>query len=137
MDGPGLQAIRFVKGLEDGDMLFARRRRTLSGEDRKLPRFRKTMTANEVMEFVVDSIARAGIVDVEAADLRPAPFGDLPGFRFDLTYRYQSGLDGRGLAVGAVADGRLYMILYTGVDMHYYPKYAPEVEHIVGSVRML
>ncbi len=137
VDGPSLQAIRFFTGLEDGDALFEERT-TLFGsdDDEKLSRFRKNMTANDIMEFVLDSLTHAGVVGVTASNLRPQRFGDLVGFRFDMTYIFPSGLEGEALAVGAVDGERLHLILYSGARIHYFPKYLDAVEHIIGSVRM-
>jgi len=130
VDGPALQAIRFINGLTDGDALFGGR------DKEKRPKFRKAMTPTEIMEFVVDSLASSGLQKVEATNLRPEPFGDVPGFRFEMRFVYGGGLEGQGLVVGAVAKEKLYLIMYTGARAHYYAKHEEDVERLVRSVRM-
>ena len=97
VDGPILQCLRFVT-LKDGDALFPSAK-----EDTKLPRFRSHMTPSEVLEFFTASLMSTGggidthqiskgmvnplgirgasldASSVETYNLRPAPFGILPG----------------------------------------------------------
>ena len=134
-DGPGLEALRFIKGLNDGDALFTRPVGT--AKEIKFPAYRVGMTASEVMEFVVDSLGRAGAAEVEARGLQPARFGAVPGFRFELTFATAQGLEMSGLAAGAVIEDALHLILYTGARVHYFPKYRDDVERLLGSIEMI
>lgn len=130
VDGPGLQGVRFVKGLEDGEVLF-------EGNDKeKRPKFRKQMTPNEIMEFAVDSVSLLGAQKVEATNLRPEKFGDLQGFRFEMSFLSKEGLEEQGLVIGAVVEEKLYLIMYTGVRAYYYPKHEEHVEQIIQSIQM-
>ncbi len=128
VDGSELQALRFFKGLEDGDAL-------LGGTDDKIPRFSAGMRASEVAEFVVDSLARSGGAEVESRGLRPAQFGTLPGFRFEVSFKSPEGLEIDGTAAGAVDGERLLLILYTGARQHYFPKHRDDVERVIASVQ--
>ena len=128
VDGASLEAIRFYSGMEAGDRLF-----TVS-KDVKLPTYDPAMKASEVMEFVVDSIARGGAGNVEGTALRPTQFGTVPGFRFDLSYTSSDGLWVDGLAIGATIDGKLHLIVYAGARQHYFPKYRDEVERMIGTI---
>ena len=132
VDGHGLQALRFVNGIADGEGLFGGKRK----DDKKMPTFRKNMTIPEIMEFVVDSVALQGADRVESAALRPYKFGNAQGFRFELSYVSSKGLEGQGTVVGTVAQGRLYLIVYSGTRVYYYPKYKDHVERIIESIRM-
>lgn len=131
IDGIGLEAIRFYRGLKAGDRLF-----TVS-KDIKLPTYDPAMKASEVMEFVIDSIARTGAGNVEGTALRPAQFGAQPGFRFDLSYTSSEGLWIDGLAVGATIEGKLHLILYSGPRQHYFPKYKDEVERMISTIEAI
>ena len=131
VDGPRLQALRFFKGVEDEEPLLE------ASEDAKLPLFRATMTPNEVMELVVDTFSRSGASQVEARGLRPADFGDAPGFRFEFTFLDGEGLETEGMASGAVIEDRLYMILYTGSRVHYFPKHKNQVDKLLDSVETI
>lgn len=154
VDGPRLQAVRFVKGLEDGEVLF-------EGKDKeKRPKFRKQMTPNEIMEFVVDTmtllgpervagrnvrlgmqqgvdrVALIGAQKVEATNLRPGKFGDVQGFRFEMSFLSKEGLEQRGFVIGSVVEERLYLIMYTGVKAYYYAKHKDHVEQIIESIEI-
>jgi hypothetical protein len=134
-DGPGLEALRFFKGLDDGDALFVRP--VGASTEIVFPTYRIGMTASEVMEFVVDSLGRAGATDLEARGLQPAQFGSVQGFRFELTFATASGLEMSGLAAGAVIGDALHLILYTGARVYYFPKYRNNVERLLGSIEMI
>jgi len=155
VDGPSLEALRFINGLEDGQTLLPVR------SDRiKLPRFRGHMTPSEVLEFFVGTLksfggglqtghlARGVVVSggvitaninaatVKAANLRPTQFGTLPGFRFDLSFLSREGLERDGMVLGTIHKKRLYLIIYTGAREYYYPKYREEVERLVSSIKI-
>ena len=134
-DGPGLEALRFFKGLDDGEALF--NRPFGASKEIQFPAYRSGMTASEVMEFVIDSLGRAGAADLEARGLQPARFGPVEGFRFELTFATASGLEMSGLAAGAVIEDVLHLILYTGARVYYFPKYRDDVERLLGSIEMI
>ncbi len=129
--GPLLQAVVFFKNIEDGDTLYKPR-----NSDEDLPEFDSGMRANEVMEFVVDSMTRRGSQNVEAAKLRPAKFGSEKGFRFDLDYQNDDGLFMQALVCGTVMGDKLQLILYKGAKSYYFPRYRQEVEAILRSIQI-
>lgn len=128
IDGPGLEAVRFYSGMEAGDRLFT------ASKDTKMPTYDPAMKASDVMEFVVGSIARGGAGNVEGTALQPAQFGAASGFRFDLSYTSSEGLWFDGLAIGAIIDGKLHLIVYAGARQYYFPKYRDEVERMIGTI---
>ena len=127
VDGPLLQAVRFFD-VHDGDSLLP-----VLG-DRALPEFRTSMTASEVQEFVADTVAALGGARVETRDLEPLVFGSWPGFRFELGFVNEDGLEMDALVAGAVHDQRLHLIVYTGARLHYFERYRGHVERLIGSV---
>lgn len=129
VDGSSLEAVRFYKGLKEGDTL-------IRADDDKLPAFRSKMRANQVREFVVDTLAQSGGNKVKADRLRPMKFGGRKGFRFDLSFLTEDGLAMKGIVVGAVIDGKLQMIIYTGTQTHYFARYKKPVERLMASIRM-
>jgi hypothetical protein len=132
INGEGLEAIWFYAGINDGDALI-----TNVAEDENAPRFDSDMRPNEIMELVVDSIGLIGAVNVEGKGLRPAQFGSVKGYRFELTFQTAEGLIKRGLAVGTIQEGELQLIVYLAADLYYYDKYLDEVENIFASVEMI
>lgn len=131
VNGTGLEAIYFAAGIEDGEPFFEQR----FGEDEKeLPLFHDDMTAFEAMEFIIDTLSISGAGEVRAMALRPSPFGAHPGFRFDLDYLDAGGLEERGMALGAVIDGKLYLMLYLAPAEHYFDTYGGPVEAMFESL---
>lgn len=131
VDGPMLQAVRFFDGLKEGDPLFK-----IYGQKKTLPLFRAGMSATEVQEFVVDSMAALGFTDVKAENLRPFQFGTAPGFRFELKYLSADGLELNGIAAGTTTKDALYLILYTGTRSYYFDKHKSDVERMLQSIQL-
>lgn len=131
IDGPSLQAVRFINGIRSDKPLIR------SAEQQRFPVFRMDMTESEIMEFILDSLFLLGFNNLESRDLRPIAFGSHEGFRFEFSYLARDGLEEEGLVAGAVIERRLYLILYTGVRRHYYPKYLDHVEHIIDSIELM
>lgn len=144
IDGPTLEAVHFFNGISDGQNLFPFHGN--SDSKAKLPKFNKNMTANEVQEFVVDSMmapyGRSLVgpnmigTGVQAYNLRPFKFGSHPGFRFELSYLSEEGLEYDGFVVGTIKADQLFLVCYAGAREYYYPKYKETAENIIASIRM-
>lgn len=135
VNGVQLEQLRLYSDVESADSLFPQRQgASARAEPEERPRFRPDMRAHDVMELVQATLAQSGALDISVTQLRPANFGDRPGFRFDLALTAPSGLAYRGLAAGAVKDERLQLILFLAAEPHYYPRYAPVVRRIIKSV---
>ena len=144
IDGPALEAVHFFNGIGDGQNLFPFYRK--STRKAKLPKFNKNMTASEVQEFIVDSMMapyQRSLVGpnmigtgVQPFHLRPFKFGSQPGFRFELSFLSEEGLEYEGFVVGTVKDDKLYLICYSGTREYYYPKYKETAEKIIASIHM-
>lgn len=144
IDGPALAAVHFFNGIGDGQNLFPFYGK--STRKAKLPKFNKNMTANEVQEFIVDSMMapyQRGLVGpnmigtgVQTAHLRPFKFGSNPGFRFELSFLSEEGLEYEGFVVGTIKADKLYLICYSGTREYYYPKYKETAEQIIASIQM-
>ncbi len=130
VDGAALQAVRFFDPLDDGRALFS----GSAEPDDKLPTFRSGMTPTEVQELVVHTVERSGGAKVRASGLRPWRFGGLPGFRFEIEFLSDSGLEMRATIAGAVDGERLLLVTYSGTRAHYYPRYLPAVEQLLQSI---
>lgn len=133
VDGFRLQSLFLFEGVPDGDPLFPK---TEIPQER-LPVFRGTMQASEVSQLVAASLSRLGNNAIEARNLRPASFGTLPGFRFELAYFSPTGLKFDGMAVGTVHRGVLHLILFTGARSYYFPKYRDAVERLFDSIEFI
>ena len=108
LNGPYLDGISFVAGLPHDRRLVRQEHKA----DRQVPKFRRDMTAPEIAALI-ETLYRVegGSVDFRTVSLAPRPFLATPGFQLD--YEHLSGDEvwRRGRAVGAVIDGKLYLML--------------------------
>ena len=134
-DGPELDKLCFVAGLEDNTSIHADR----PGKAPE-PKFRANMTPSEVMELFEAAYSRPASTPVifNTGGLRPAKFGGVDGFRFEYAFVDQADeVERKGIAVGAIHRGRLYLLFYHGARIHYFGKNLPEVEEIIRSAKLL
>ena len=129
VDGPSLQTLHFVKGLEHGDQLVG------GSSNNNHPEFKHDMTVLEIQEFVVDNFSRRGYAQVKEKSLRPQKFGEVEGFWFDMTYVDPNGLDGQATVAGAVVKKQLHLIIYSGIA-HYFSKHKDHVDRLIESIEM-
>lgn len=128
IDGPMLNRLYIAQGLSPGEGLI----RPVS-KDHPVPAFHADMGPGDFAEFVADSVTALGYQRVGTSKLRPAKFGANSGVRLDLSAKTESGLDMLGTAEIAVANGKLYLILYLAPAEHYYQATLPDVEAILAS----
>lgn len=132
LNGPLLDGISYVSGLPAGRTLV-RQRRT---DDRQVPKFRADMSAPEIAAMLETLFrVRGGTIDFRTLSLQPRTFLGTNGFQYDFEHLDSDELWRRGRAVGAVIDGRLYLILYDAARSHYYANAIGDFESIVSSAR--
>jgi hypothetical protein len=133
LDGPLLDGISFVSGLESGRYLI-RQRKT---ENQQVPKFRAEMTPPEIAEMLESLYrVRGGAVDFKTLSLQPRAFLGTKGFQLDYEHLDDDELWRRGRAVGTVINNRLYLILLDAAKSHYYDETLPDFESIVASARL-
>ena len=131
-NGPYLDGISFVTGLKDGKTLVYR----LSRDDRQVPKFRSNMTPPEIAAMVESLYrVRGGAIDFTTSSLTPRPFLGANGFQLDYEHLDSDEVHRKGRAVGAIIDGKLYLILYDAARSHYFNASLPDFEAIVASAR--
>jgi hypothetical protein len=133
-NGPYLDGISFVTGLKDGKALVRQYRR----DDRQVPKFRSNMTPPEIAAMVESLFrVRGGAVDFTTISLAPRPFLGANGFQLDFEHLDGDEVRRRGRVVGAVINGRLYLIMFDAARSHYYNALLPDFEAIVNSARLV
>ena len=133
LNGPYLDGITFVSGLPSGEYLI-RQRKT---EERQVPKFRSDMTAPEVTAMLESAFrVRGGAVEFRTLALQPRQFMGYPGFQFDFEHHDGDELWRKGRAVGAVIDGRLYLMLYDAARSHYYTNALPDFEAMANNAHI-
>jgi len=134
LNGPLLDGISFVTGLKSGRYLIYQRK----SSDQQVPKFREDMTPPEIAAMLETLFrVRGGTVQFNTLSLTPREFlGAANGFQFDYEHLDSDELWRKGRAVGAVINGRLYLILLDAAKSHYYPDTLPDFEAIVASARL-
>ena len=130
VNGAELESIRFISGIREGVPIM-----DITNEKQETS-FRPDMSESELVDAIVDAFSLSGAQRVQAKNLRPTPFGSMDGFRFELEFMNEDGLKKNGAVIGTIVDESLYLIIYTGASIHYFPKYAQEFETIVNSIRI-
>jgi hypothetical protein len=131
-NGPYLDTISFVTGMKDGKAIVRQRSR----DDRQVPKFRSNMTAPEIASMLETFFrVRGGTVDFTTVSLSPRPFLGANGFQYDYEHLDSDEVRRKGRAVGAVIDGRLYLILLDAARSHYFNASLPDFEALVRSAR--
>jgi hypothetical protein len=133
-NGPLLDDVTFVTGLKDRKSLI----RQDSRDAQQVPVFRSDMTAPEIASMLDSAYrVRGGAVDFQTLSLTPRVFlGAANGFQLDYQHLDSDEVWRKGRVVGAVINGRLYLIMIDAVRSHYYPAGLPDFEELVASARL-
>lgn len=135
LNGPYLDTLTFIGGVQSGEPLVRFQRRT---DWRQVPNFRADMDPTEIVGIIETLYrVRGNSVRFEATALQPRTFLGHPGFQFDYQRLGGDEVERRGRGAAAVIGNRLYMILFDAARMHYYPAAIDEVDRIIASARLL
>jgi hypothetical protein len=133
LNGPILDGMSFVSGLKSGRYLLRQRK----SADQQVPKFRDDMTPPEIAAMLESLYrVRGGAVDFRTLSLQPRQFLGANGFQLDYEHLDDDELWRRGRTVGAVINGKLYLILLDAARSHYYAETLPDFEAIVASARL-
>jgi hypothetical protein len=133
LNGPVLDEISFVSGLKDNRALIRQR----WSANQQVPKFRSTMTPPEIAAMLESLYrVRGGAVDFKTLSLTPRPFLGTTGFQFDYEHLDSDEVWRKGRAVGAVINGRLYMISLDAAKSHYFGTTLSDFEAIVNSAQL-
>ena len=134
LNGPILDGMSFVTGLKGGRYLIRQSKRA----DQQVPKFREDMTPPEIAAMLETLYrVRGGTVDFKTLSLQPRPFlGAANGFQFDYEHLDDDEVWRTGRAVGAVIQGRLYLVLLDAARSHYYGSTLPDFEAVVASAQL-
>ena len=131
-DGVPLDVIAFFVGIGEGQTLGE----SLPQRQKKLPPFRASMSPHEIVELY-EALATQDGSAFKLTRLAPVQFAGTQGFRFEhrLTTQRDS-LQLSGVAYGTVANGRLYLLVYTAPRSYYFQKHLPGFEAIARSAQI-
>ena len=132
IDGIGLGEVRYFTGVKPGDPIF----KVQGYTGAQIGAYSATMLPNDVIELFVANLTKAGGQDVQTSGLRPAKFGSVDGFRFDVTFVSRDGLNMRGEVLAAQRGGKLDMLVYTAPDEYYFARRQPDVEQLFMTIKL-
>lgn len=135
IDGTPLNQLIIISKVRDKEHVFLNVRETRSRPDG--PWFRAGMRPDEVRDLILDGLRGSGWANVSAGNLRPAPFGSVPGLRFEIDLDNPSGLVYKGMAAAAERDGRLTLLIFLAPAEHYYDRDAAAVSKMFDSLRFV
>ena len=122
-----------MTALPSGEYLVRQRK----SDERQVPKFRSDMTAPELAAMLETAYrVRGGAVQFNSLNLQPRQFLGYPGFQFDFEHLDGDELWRKGRAVGAVVDGRLYLMLFDATRSHYYGNALPDFEVMANNARI-
>lgn len=128
-DGLTLNQLHLIS-LEDGQSLVR------AAKDVDVPVYAAGMSALEQVDLVSASLQRLQYADIATANIRPQDFDGVEGTRFDITGKFQSGLNFRGDVAVAQADKMLHVVIFLAPAAHYYDAEAGEVVDIVETAQL-
>jgi hypothetical protein len=132
LDGPALNSIYLVDGLEAGKPLLK-----ANDKVKTTPSFRSDMSPSELAEFIADTINTLDYKNVETHNLRPQAFATADGIRFDITAANASGLLIAGMAQVAIVNGKLDAIIYMALQEYYHDLRQRDAERIMATVNLM
>ncbi|TCS72134.1 hypothetical protein EDC61_10648 [Sulfuritortus calidifontis] len=131
-DGLTLDSLVFYVGVADGEPLAE-----LAGrQDKQQARFRSAMPPHEIVELY-GTVASEGGNSFKLDKLAPAAFLGNDGFRFDFTLlRKGDEVELKGVAYGAVRNGKLYLMTFRAPKLYYFNKHLGRVEAVARSLKL-
>ncbi|WP_300974569.1 hypothetical protein [Sphingomonas sp. LHG3406-1] len=130
LNGPYLDQVSFIAGLPNDKRIIRQEYKA----DRQVPKFRSDMTAPEVAALL-ETLFRVegGAIEFRTLGLAPRPFLGTNGFQFDYEHLDGDEVWRKGRAVGAVIEGRLYLVMLDAARAHYYAQVLPDFEAMTRS----
>lgn len=107
-----------------------------AAKDADVPRYRASASEVETVDFIVASLKRIGYTEMTASNIRPEQLDGKSGVRFDLTGKWENGLDIKGDAAFLPATDGLKLVVFLAPKLHYYDASAQEVDGIIRSVNL-
>lgn len=133
LDGDDLNGVNFYS-IETGRTLF----REVSKKTKPLPRFSSTMLLTDIPALLENSYRIAlGTTLFSMTHVEPVPFLGAKGVRFSYSFRKQmEDVSRSGEAVGAIVNGRLYLMTFDAPAILYFDRDVATFRQIVSSARL-
>ncbi len=128
-DGPPLNRLHFIQ-MSEGEALL----KTPKKVPEDTPVFTVGMSEIDIVDMVTNSLLKISYSVMEAENIRPVTIDGQEGLRFDLTGKWENGLNVSGDVVAVPKGEKLNLVMFIAPTMHYYPTSETEVEAIIASI---
>lgn len=133
VDGEQLNMLILLSGVENDRPLF-----NITKSSEKPPRYRAGMATEELAALFESAFTKTFRAKVfTLVSLKPETVAGGEGLRLTFSFSGEDEVDRDGVAVATQRNGKLYLIAHIGTRLHYQPKFAPEFERIVASMRII
>ena len=133
IDGELLNTLYLVPAVREREYIFLGRRQTERRPDG--PFYQRGMRADELRDLIADGLQLAGLVNVQATNLRPVDFGGREGLRFDFSSSTTEGLAYQGMAAAFEHEQGLALAVFLAPREYYYPRDAAKVSRMLDTLR--
>jgi len=133
IDGMSLNELSFYGGIVTGDTLFKDRNK----KTKPLPKFDSNMLIPDITQWFEAShriVLDTALFEIDS--IKPFEFAGNPGFQFTYHYVVKDELNRKGEAVGAMIDGKLYLINYTAPEIHFFDQNRDNFINLISTIRM-
>ena len=131
-DGDNLNEITFFGGVPVGEPLFKERDK----KDNPLPKVTANMLVTDI-PILLESTYRVhfGTPQMRIGRQEPAEIDGRPGIRFSYAFvRRDDEVERSGEAIGAVVDGKLYLVTYEAPSLYFFDRDVPNFRQISSTL---
>ena len=134
INGPNLDAVTFIGGVESGKAIAKQRKKN----DSQIPVFKSNMSPPELVAMLESFYrVRAGARIFKTTNIEPGIFLGQSAMQVDYDYIGGDDVKRRGRSVLAVVDDHLYLMSLDGARLHYFDAILPEFNSMVRSAKVL
>lgn len=131
-DGDDLNEITFFGGVPIDEPLFTERNK----KDNPLPKVTANMLVTDI-PVLLEATYRThyGTPQMQVGRQEPVEIDGRPGIRFTYSFvRSDDEVERRGEAIGAFADGKLYLVTYEAPALYFFERDVAKFRQIAGTL---
>ena len=132
-DGELLNHLILISNIKTNQRLFQ------NINKKGMPSFSTNSTLSDLQTFITASI---GLLyekefSIETSQQQEIMINGHPATKFLINYQSETGLERSGIVVGIIKNDKLSILWYDAASLHYFDQYAPEVNNIIQSIRII
>ena len=133
-DGDALNRVTFFGGIQPGKPLL----RELDRKNQPLPKVQGNMLATDIPALLESTYRSQHAVNQMSIDSQePGVLGGRKGIRFGYSFtRADDEVRRRGEGIGALVDGKLYLVVYEAPALHFFAKDLERYRQLAASLAL-